>query len=175
MIKLGIISDTHGQYELTREAIKICQELNVDQIIHCGDIGGSEIIRILSVFPVNYVYGNCDSGLKMTYADIIQTCGGILHQQFGSLTLENKRIAFFHLPDSNDCLRREIATGRWDLICYGHTHRHFLEQYSVPSEADPNKLKNILVLNPGAFDQRWEPAGFCIVTLPDMEVTRIPL
>lgn len=177
MYKIGVISDTHGQNLLVREAVDICREMKVQRIIHCGDIGGLEIIRILSEFPVDYVFGNCDSGLIMTYTDAIRKSGGTLQQKFGILNLEGKRIAFFHLPDAEDCLRREIASCRWDLICYGHTHRHFLESYKLPNpEAiNPEQRTSTLVLNPGSFDGRWETSGFCVVSIPDMEVLRVPL
>ena len=36
---LGIVSDTHGHLTVTRAAIEILEDFQVDHVIHCGDIG----------------------------------------------------------------------------------------------------------------------------------------
>lgn len=57
IMRIGLISDTHGL--LRPEAIKALSGCN--HIIHCGDIGGIDIITQLSALaPVSAVRGNTD-------------------------------------------------------------------------------------------------------------------
>lgn len=56
---IGVISDTHGHlYPEVAERLE-----GVDHIIHAGDVGTSEVLRILrAIAPVTAVRGNVDMG-----------------------------------------------------------------------------------------------------------------
>ncbi len=59
LIKLGIISDTHGLLSL--EALRLLS--NVDLIIHAGDVGSDEVLeKLKEIAPVIAVKGNVDTG-----------------------------------------------------------------------------------------------------------------
>jgi putative phosphoesterase len=59
MLRLGLISDTHGLLRPEAEAFLA----GCDHIIHGGDIGGPEIlVRLASIAPVTAVRGNNDKG-----------------------------------------------------------------------------------------------------------------
>lgn len=59
MIRLGLISDTHGL--LRPEALTALA--GVDRILHAGDIGNAEILaRLATLAPVTAVRGNNDHG-----------------------------------------------------------------------------------------------------------------
>lgn len=159
MVRVGVISDTHGNAELTRRAVAIFRETQVTRVIHCGDIGSSEVVEILSEFPVDYVFGNCD-GARRTLASAIERTDGTLHGDFGSVEIAGKKIAIYHGQD-DERLEQEIRSGEWDLLCRGHTHRFAFEQ--------EGRTK---VLNPGAIQRRWETPGAAVVDLPKIDVTR---
>ena len=57
MIRIGLLSDTHGYYDpVIGEHFRICHE-----IWHAGDIGEMEVInRLTRIAPVIAVYGNID-------------------------------------------------------------------------------------------------------------------
>lgn len=59
MIKIGVISDTHGTFdEVLEEFLR-----PVDEIWHAGDIGSLELAdRIAAFRPLRAVWGNIDSG-----------------------------------------------------------------------------------------------------------------
>ena len=38
-MKIGVISDTHGEVGLTRRALDVLDTLQVDLTLHCGDVG----------------------------------------------------------------------------------------------------------------------------------------
>src|SRR5215218_7465985 len=59
MMRIGIISDTHGL--LRPEAIK--HLAGTDHIIHAGDIGAPEVIEGLRrIAPITAIGGNIDAG-----------------------------------------------------------------------------------------------------------------
>jgi hypothetical protein len=59
MLRIGLISDTHGL--LRPEALAFL--LGCDRIVHGGDIGGAEILeRLAGIAPLTAVRGNNDVG-----------------------------------------------------------------------------------------------------------------
>ncbi len=161
MKRIGIISDTHGQVEYTRSAVRMLESLTPELLIHCGDIGAAEIVRMLKPWPTHYVFGNVDAD-EVMLRRAIEACGHTCHDRFGSLEVEGIRIAFLH-GDDGSLLERTITSGDWDLVCHGHTHRRREE-----------RLGKTLVLNPGAI-YRASPHSFAIVDLPTLEVTSVTL
>lgn len=161
MKRIGIISDTHGQVEYTRSAIRLLESLEPELLIHCGDIGSAEIVRMLAPWPAHYVFGNVDDDTSsLRYA--MTACGATCHERFGTLELDNVRIAFLH-GDDWQLLDRTIAGGDFDLVCHGHTHRRREE-----------RCGQTLVLNPGAI-YRANPHSFAIAELPDLTISSIVL
>ena len=127
-MRLGIISDTHGQ--LRSGVLDVFAE--VDHILHSGDVGKPEIlIDLEAIAPVTAVFGNSDGAelrarlpqvatLRLDGFDILVTHG----DQLGSPTPEGLVEAF---PDA-------------EIIVYGHTHKPLLQLVN----------KTITVMNPGA-------------------------
>ena len=58
-MKLGVISDTHGDARLTRQALDALDAFQVDLILHCGDVG-LEVMPLLAGRKVHFVAGNMD-------------------------------------------------------------------------------------------------------------------
>lgn len=46
-MRVGIISDTHGQVDFTRPAVRMLESLDVERLFHCGDIGSPEVVELL--------------------------------------------------------------------------------------------------------------------------------
>lgn len=154
----GVISDTHGNALLAQKAMILFREFEVVRILHCGDIGSSSVVRQFRGVPTDFVLGNCDGP---DLCEVIETEGHVCHGRFGHVTLEGKEIAFMH---GDDLLRldRESKSGRWDMLCYGHTHKAALEM----------GCERTIVMNPGAF-QRVVTPSVAVVRLADLDVTRI--
>ena len=67
MVKVGIISDTHGTFdEPLRDFLR-----DVDEVWHAGDIGSIELADTIAAFkPLRAVYGNIDGGItRRAYND----------------------------------------------------------------------------------------------------------
>ncbi len=158
---LGVVSDTHGHVEFTRQAVRMLQSLDVSEVIHCGDIGSEEIVPLFAAWPTHFVFGNVDMdrrGLRAVIASAGQTC----HEAFGSLERDGARIAFLHSDDAR-LFRQTVHSGDFDLVCYGHTHKALAHHEG-----------KTLVLNPGAVF-RASPRSIAVVELPKRQVTVVSL
>ncbi len=59
MIRVGLISDTHGLLRQEAKALLV----GCDRIVHCGDVGAVSIINELAALaPLTVVRGNNDKG-----------------------------------------------------------------------------------------------------------------
>lgn len=159
---LGVVSDTHGQVTATREGIRMLEGFAPAAVIHCGDIGSAEIVRLFDAWPTHFVLGNVDLGIADELETAIRQAGQSFHGEFGSLELGGRRIAFLHGHD-NPRLRRETAVGGWDLLCYGHSHA-----------LETHRVDRTVVLNPGAL-HRARPHSIAVVELTTLEVTLLKL
>lgn len=161
-MRIAVVSDTHGHQANTRAAVHVLASLEVETVLHCGDIGSVEVVELFAPWPTHFVFGNGDRSIEDELRRAIEAAGLVCHGQFAALELGGRKIAMLH---SHDPLRfREtIASGKWDLVCYGHTHA--AERYFAGAT---------LVLNPGALF-RASPHTLAIVELPALEVTSIVL
>ena len=63
---IGVVSDTHGHVDYTRQAVRMLESMDVQRVIHCGDIGSEAVLlELAGVFgdagiPVDAVLGNVD-------------------------------------------------------------------------------------------------------------------
>src|SRR4051812_33653094 len=94
---LGILSDTHGRFPAAKQAVEILRARGATFLIHCGDVGGEDILDLLADEPPGaaFVFGNNDydrDELARYAASIGVTC---LHT-FGTLTLAGKELAVTH-------------------------------------------------------------------------------
>ena len=75
-MRLGIISDTHGHVELTCPAVRMLESLEVETVLHCGDIGSIEVVELFAAWPTHFVFGNCDYDTEKFAAAILAREGG---------------------------------------------------------------------------------------------------
>lgn len=160
-MRLGVISDTHGHVELTRPAVRMLESLDVDVVLHCGDIGSLAVVELFAAWPTHFVFGNCDYDTQELAAGI-QKAGQTCHGLFGDLELAGVRIALLHSHERRQ-FRDTIESGEYRLVCYGHTH-----------VAAIDRRGETLVVNPGAI-YRAEPHSIAVVDLPAVEATIIQL
>lgn len=154
-MRIAVLSDTHGSVEQTRKAIRMLESLEVETVLHCGDIGSTDIVEMFAAWPTHFVFGNCDydhAELRRAIEATGQTCHGL----FGELELAGVPIALLHSHERTR-FRETIESGKYQLVCYGHTH-----------VAATDRHGETLVLNPGAL-YRADPHSIAIVELPAVE------
>jgi putative phosphoesterase len=158
-MRIGVVSDTHGHLPSARRAAELLAEHEIEQVLHCGDVGTAEIVQIFSRWPGHYVFGNCDHDLA-ELTDAIELVGQTSHGEFGEFELGGCPIALVHGHDSRR-FQEAITSGAYRLVCYGHTH-----------SPDEHYVGRTLVLNPGALF-RANPRTIAIVELPSLDVERL--
>jgi putative phosphoesterase len=141
MIRIGVISDTHGL--LRPEAAE--KLAGVEHIIHAGDIGGADVIAGLrKIAPVVAIRGNNDKGEWAADIpnDTVVTLGGRL---------------IYVLHNVNE-LDLDPAAAGFDVVVSGHSHNPSAE------------IKDgVLFLNPGsAGPRRFKlPIALAVLELTD--------
>ncbi len=160
-MRIGVISDTHGHLGNTLDAVTMLESLEVEAVLHCGDICSERVPALLTAWPAHFVFGNCDHDLQELRA-VITKLGMTCHNLFGDLQLGGRRIALLHSHDAQ-LFRRVCTAGEYDLVCYGHTH-----------VAEQHQSGKTLILNPGAL-YRANPHSIAVVDLGTMDATIIKL
>lgn len=125
-IRLGILSDTHGDVERTARVMRSLRRLGVDEILHCGDIGSTRVLDVLVEvnegweIPITCVLGNVDAWDRTigAYPRIgrVYVAGRFVEREIGGL-----RMAMLH-GDDDRRWHEAVASGRYNVIFYGHTH-----------------------------------------------------
>ena len=160
-MRIGVVSDTHGHLHNTLAAVRMLESLDVEAVLHCGDIGTADIPTAFARWPSHFVFGNCDHD-EEDLRRAIEMARLSCHDRFGDITLGGRRIALIHSDDVRR-FRTTIDSGDFDLICYGHSHK-----------AEFHTKGKTLVLNPGAL-YRANPHSFAVVELKTLEPTIIPV
>jgi putative phosphoesterase len=127
MLRVGLISDTHGL--LRPEAERFLD--GCDHIVHAGDIGAAGVLgRLQAIAPVTAVRGNNDT------AEWAATLPETQRLSLGGVVL-------LVLHDLSELERRGGTTGAAVVVC-GHSHRPSVQRQ--PS--------GLLVVNPGSAGPR---------------------
>jgi len=108
------IRTVSGQHEKGVEALA---SHGVECVLHCGDIGSSEIVPLFGRWPTHFVFGNCDHDHD-ELTRVIELTEQTSHGQFGSIELGGCRIGLLHGHDSRR-FRETIASQKYGLVCYG--------------------------------------------------------
>lgn len=132
---IGIMSDSHDNIPAIRKAVETFNTLDVDLVIHAGDL--------ISPFTANEfknldaemvaVFGNNDGereGLKKAFADIC------LIEDYKEISVEGWKFSVIHgnNPQIVDALSK---CGKYDVLVRGHTHELEI------------KGNETLIINPG--------------------------
>jgi putative phosphoesterase len=129
MLRIGLISDTHGL--LRPEALAFLA--GSDHIVHAGDIGGADILeRLAAIAPVTAVRGNNDKG---PWADELRETERV---QFGDVVL--------HVLHDITRLDVDPQPAGVRVVVAGHSHKSAIVekdgvQYVNPGSAGPRRFK----------------------------------
>ena len=159
-MRIGVLSDTHGELLTTQAAVRVFESLQVDLVIHCGDIGSADVISLFTRWPLHFVFGNMDNQRSLRGA--AGANGHTCYERFGHLNVVGCAVAFLH-GDDGILLNQTIRSGQWDVVCHGHTH--VAEKFSFGPT---------LVVNPGAIQGTGNPS-VAVIDLPSREVSQINL
>jgi len=124
-MKLGIMSDSHDNLPLISKAVELFNNENVDLVLHAGDFVSPFTANILKDLNAKFVgvFGNND-GDKLFLRRRFEAIGNI-HEDYCELVLDGKKIVLMHQPKFLEAL---VASAKYDLIIYGHTHEVDIRQ-----------------------------------------------
>jgi putative phosphoesterase len=158
---LGLLSDTHDRIEPLELALKLLGDAGAEFYIHCGDVGGEEILDALAGLQCAFVWGNNDwdrDSLGRYAHDLhLQVCN-----TFGQIPVDGKMIAITH-GDDMSIIQRVMREEKFDYLFTGHTH--------IPHDHRYGKLRWI---NPGAL-HRARPKTCATLDLQSDKLTLLEL
>ena len=146
-MKVGIIADTHDNLTAISKAVEIFNDASIELLIHAGDFVAPFTERPFRELkaPLVGVFGNND-GDKLLLKKLYQENGvGELHEDPYEFELAAKKIIITHKPM---IVKPLAASGRYNVVVYGHTHKAVIERYSNRNNGGAGSEKT-LVINPG--------------------------
>ncbi|MBE0466210.1 MAG: metallophosphoesterase family protein [Candidatus Desulforudis sp.] len=139
-MKIGLISDTHGELENLREAVlQLVRDHGVDILVHLGD-----------------EWEDAEAAKKMVAVDVL-TVPGVYAPQYQDRTVPNRllrhfrgfRVLFTHTAEVHENDRpedpdpRELAAAhKVNIVAYGHTHVPAAELVDGVLWVNPGHLKS---------------------------------
>jgi len=137
-MRIGILSDSHDHVWNLRAALAALRG-EAEVLVHCGDLCSPFIVPILAEFPgpVHAVFGNNDADRYRLQLQAAKTGNVKLHGESFFHELGGKRFAVHHFDDVG---RRLAASGEFDVVCYGHDHRHEIERVGRCLRIDPGAI-----------------------------------
>ncbi|HBA83672.1 MAG TPA: metallophosphoesterase [Verrucomicrobia bacterium] len=151
-MKIGILSDTHGNVQRTRQAAQLLKAEACQCVVHCGDIGSESVLMVLAELlgahgiPVYAVLGNVDQSLMQDLMSFPSSTGVHVCGRRAELSPEGKKLIVIHGDDTkflDECLESEA----YDYILTGHTHQS--------EEVSYGKTR---LINPGALHRTATPS-----------------
>jgi putative phosphoesterase len=146
---VGILSDTHGQQARTAAALQLLERLGAEVFIHCGDVGGAQVLEQFVGRHAWLVCGNtdCPDAALLQYARGLGLQIG--HPPPARGVLAGKHVVVFHghealcgraLAHLADAETLPADFPPCDYLLHGHTHiaRHV-------------RCGPVQVINPGAL------------------------
>ncbi len=132
-MKVGIISDTHDNIDRIKQAVSIFNDEGVSLVIHAGDYTSPFSLIPYEELRAEFVgiYGNNDGDKVL----LNSRSNGRIHPQPHKFTYEGRKFVVIHEHFIADDL---AASGNFDIVIYGHTHKARVE-----------KINGTMIINPG--------------------------
>lgn len=141
-MKLGILSDSHGRVAMVRQALRTLDEAGAEALVHCGDVGGVDVLDELADRRVWFVWGNTDDPMPSWRAHVaalgLSWPEGPLH-----LTLDGRRIGVYHGHERS--FREALRDCRYDYLFHGHTHQSDDYHEGIMRIVNPGALYRVAV------------------------------
>ena len=166
-MKIGILSDTHGDVGRTRKAVLRLLDQGAEVICHCGDVGSGAVLQALAEacaprqVPVHAVLGNVDRW-EPEVSGYPAGDGVCVHGTRALLNLGGRKLVMVHGDDPR-LLFDSVRSQQHDYCLTGHTH--------VAADFTEGRTR---VVNPGAVHRAATPS-VAILDLASDNVVVLPL
>lgn len=145
-MKIGILSDTHGNVARTATAAEVLLGRGADALIHCGDIGSLQAFELLQErcgshgVSLYAVLGNVD-----LYNPDLSLSPARNLSRFLECRLDGRDAAILH-GDDGRAWSGAVEAGRYTYVFSGHTH--------APED---RTIGTTRLINPGAVTRARHP------------------
>jgi len=143
-MKVGVVADTHDHLDAIRRAVEIFNDEGIELLIHAGDFVApftEQPFRMLNA-PLVGIFGNNDGDKLLLKEKYRENGVGELYEDPHEFELATKKIIVTHRPKIVKAL---VASGVYDVIIYGHTHKAEIEHTSGKSGTHGQ----VWIINPG--------------------------
>lgn len=164
-MKIGIVSDTHGQAERLREAMELFRVHAVDAVVHCGDVGSERCVELLGSADAEawLVAGNVDRNIPALSAaaarHAVHFAGDVVELPLG----DGRNLVATHGHDAA-ILGELIGGAKFPYVCHGHTHKRRDERVGAVRVINPGALFNARVHTVAVLDTDADTVEHLIVS-----------
>lgn len=179
-MRVAILSDIHDNVWNLQRALDWISGNDIEAVILCGDLCSPFVLGMVqNAFPgpIHLVFGNNDGDTFRTTR--LAKPQVVIHGELAELTWkpgetqlksgwseEGVRLAVNHF---NHIATGLVASTRYDVVIYGHDHKHRIAYYDrhLCKYLNAPNANTTLVINPGAlmgFDPLPTPAGKHFIT-----------
>jgi uncharacterized protein len=127
-LKVCIVSDSHDHIPLLDAAVESAKSDGAQAVLHCGDVVAPSTLHCLEKYglPVHVIHGN-NTGDLYTLGRLANMDDNHIHYHGmdAGIELAGRKIFLVHYPHY---ARAMAATGDWDLVCCGHSHKLSFEK-----------------------------------------------
>ena len=137
-MRLGLISDTHDNVPMIKEAIRCLNGFDVSLVLHAGDYISPFTAKPYSELKakmIGVLGNNCAEREKLR--EVYAAVGKEIVGNFAEIEAGNRRIALLH-GHEDALLRSLLAHGHYDVVVHGHDHKAKVERRG-----------STLIVNPG--------------------------
>lgn len=158
-MKIGIISDTHGQVDLALAAAREFLFRGIEAVFHCGDIGSDMVLTEMAALfqavdiPLYAVLGNCDQHYDFSFFS--EEIGVQVLGRFGEVEVAGRKIAMLHSDDATH-FETVVNSQAYDYVFFGHSHARRDE-----------RIEKMRLVNPGSAGRGMHPSCAVLDVLSD--------
>ena len=159
---VALMSDTHDNLSMIKKAVDVAVRERASYVLHAGDLVSPFTIPHLCRGNYEFVcvWGN-NEGDRDFITKRLSEHGGRVAGLFAELEVGGVKIALTH-GHVEALVNLAIASGRYDYVVYGHTHR-----------AEERRVGKTVVVNPGEVCGYL--SGRATMALLDTEARRVTL
>ncbi|PIN86027.1 YfcE family phosphodiesterase [Candidatus Woesearchaeota archaeon CG10_big_fil_rev_8_21_14_0_10_44_13] len=121
MTKIGVISDTHDNYMGTKKAVEIFKKVNVDFIVHLGDLISPPMLKCFEGIKLKLCLGN-NEGELFFLMEKLKEIDAELFRYVCEFEADGKKVAAYH-GQSSAIIDALVNCGKYDYVLIGHVHK----------------------------------------------------
>jgi len=145
-MKIGILSDTHDDIEITKKAVDFLRQKKVDLVLHLGDYVSPPIVKLFKGLKLIGIFGNND-GYKEGLIKAFEEIGGEIKGNFASFQLARQKIALYH-GEFLEISQALAQSQNFDILLTGHRHKSSKKEIGKTLWIEIGALNRFLTKDP---------------------------